>query len=224
MKIRIWLLQFVFFYVILSLKGVEKVTREEFLKSLIKEQYGNMKDFAKTIDMPYTTLATILSRGIDGASFSNMMKICQTLNIQPNKLCDVLGAASDHVIDTQTLIARDDVRSEISETLGINMSEIKKTLNSIETVCHSLGLSLDDLAKYSKLPPTRFNAVNALLNEIGYNLGLTDNSNQYRLYAVDSSLSDVDVILTMEEFDELMNTTTDILGYTVDKIIKSKSK
>lgn len=199
------------------------MTREEFLKSLIKEQYGNMKDFAKTIDMPYTTLATILSRGIDGASFSNMMKICQTLNIQPNKLCDVLGATSDHVIDTQTLIARDDARSEISGTLGIDMSELKKTLSDIETVCHSLGLSLDDLAKYSKLPPTRFNSVNTLLNEIGYNLGLTDD-NQYRLYAVDSSTSDVNVTLTMEEFDELMNTATDILAFTVDKIIKSKSK
>lgn len=199
------------------------MTREEFLKSLIKEQYGNLKDFAKAIDMPYTTLLNMLSRGIGGASFDNVFKISQVLGIQPNELCNVLGAASDHITDTKSLLARYDARSEICKTLGIQMRDIRETYN-IEKICNVLGLSLEDLAKYSKLPPTRFNAVNTLLNEIGYNLGLTDDSNQYRLYAVDSSLSDIDVTLTMEEFDELMNTATDILAFTVDKIIKSKSK
>lgn len=198
------------------------MTREEFLKSLIKEQYGNLKDFAKAIDMPYTTLLNMLSRGIGGASFDNVFKISQVLGIQPNEICNVLGAESEHITDTQSLLTIYEVRSEICKTLGIQMSDIQETYN-IEKICNVLGLSLDDLAKYSKLPPTRFNSVNALLNEIGYNLGLTDD-NQYRLYAVDSSTSDVNVTLTMEEFDELMNTATDILAFTVDKIIKSKSK
>lgn len=128
-------------------------------------------------------------------------------------------------------------QKELAEKLGVKHNTIscwEKGTNDIDiatlfNMAQIFNVSITDMygrdaIESTKTRLTRFNIVNALLNEIGYNLGLTDDSNQYRLYAVDSSLSDVDVILTMEEFDELMNTATDILGYTVDKIIKSKSK
>lgn len=51
--------------------------REEFLKARIKER-GTMKEFAASIDMPYTTLWSIL-QNVGGAAIDNVIKICHGL-------------------------------------------------------------------------------------------------------------------------------------------------
>lgn len=56
------------------------MTREEYLKQLIIEDSGTLKDFAKKIDMPYTTLYSIL-KNVGGASIDKVIKICKGLNI-----------------------------------------------------------------------------------------------------------------------------------------------
>ncbi|CAM2913451.1 hypothetical protein QCG88_07785 [Ligilactobacillus salivarius] len=40
------------------------MNREEFLRTIIKDRYGSLRAFAKNIDMPYTTLVSMLKRGI----------------------------------------------------------------------------------------------------------------------------------------------------------------
>lgn len=60
------------------------LTREEFLKNKILE-HGSMKDFAKQINMPYTTLFSIL-KNVGGASIDNVLKICAGLNINADDL------------------------------------------------------------------------------------------------------------------------------------------
>lgn len=64
------------------------MTTEEKLKSLIIEKYGSMVEFSKTIDMPNPTLASIISRGINKASISNIIKICHELDISTDELAN----------------------------------------------------------------------------------------------------------------------------------------
>lgn len=54
--------------------------REDFLQEKIKERGFNKKDFATHIDMPYSTLLSIL-KSVGGASLDNVIKICNGLNL-----------------------------------------------------------------------------------------------------------------------------------------------
>ncbi len=58
------------------------MNREDYIKALIKSHGYTMKDFAKTINMPYTTLLSILNGSIGGAAMDNVLKICGALNIR----------------------------------------------------------------------------------------------------------------------------------------------
>lgn len=67
------------------------MTRESYLKKLIRNNGFTVKDFAKSIDMPYSTLLTMLNdEKIGSASVDNVIKICKGLNITIQNLQDVL--------------------------------------------------------------------------------------------------------------------------------------
>lgn len=59
---------------------------EDRLKSLILERYGSVREFTMSINMPYSTFDTILKRGIPNATVSNIIKICEALNISADAL------------------------------------------------------------------------------------------------------------------------------------------
>ncbi|SEJ96697.1 Helix-turn-helix domain-containing protein [Propionispira arboris] len=58
------------------------MTREDYIKSLIKSHGYNLKEFSTQIQMPYTTLLSILNGSIGGAAVDNMLKICYALHIK----------------------------------------------------------------------------------------------------------------------------------------------
>ncbi len=61
---------------------------EASLKELIIERYGNLKRFCVIIDMPWTTLDSILKRGVANSNISNVLKITKELGIDAEKLVD----------------------------------------------------------------------------------------------------------------------------------------
>ena len=63
-------------------KGLVTMNREDYIKALIKSHGYTMKDFAKLINMPYTTLLSILNGSIGGAAMDNVLKICGAVNIR----------------------------------------------------------------------------------------------------------------------------------------------
>lgn len=63
---------------------MEKV--EESVKSIIIKKYGNLKKFCEKIEMPWTTLDSILKRGIANSNITNVMKITKELNIDTESL------------------------------------------------------------------------------------------------------------------------------------------
>lgn len=62
------------------------MTREKYIKQLIKDSGYNLKDFAKEIKMPYSTLLSIVNHSLGGASIDNILKICLKLNIPVDSL------------------------------------------------------------------------------------------------------------------------------------------
>lgn len=62
------------------------MSREQTLRNLILDRYSSLRQFAIEADIPYSSLMTILSRGIGGASFDMMMQICHKLQITPSVL------------------------------------------------------------------------------------------------------------------------------------------
>ena len=52
---------------------------EAYIKSLILGEYSSLKQFSKTIEMPWSTLDSILKRGIANSNTSNVLKITQEL-------------------------------------------------------------------------------------------------------------------------------------------------
>lgn len=61
------------------------MTREEFLRQKITDKYESIRAFAQFIDMPYSTLASIM-KNIGGASITNLQKICGGLGLSLDDL------------------------------------------------------------------------------------------------------------------------------------------
>lgn len=62
------------------------MTREQTLRNQILDQYPSLRQFALEADIPYSTLMTLLSRDVGGASFDVVLRICKKLNIDPYSL------------------------------------------------------------------------------------------------------------------------------------------
>ncbi|MBQ8610256.1 MAG: hypothetical protein IJ412_00975 [Oscillospiraceae bacterium] len=58
-------------------------TREQALRWRILEQYVSLRQFAAAADVPYSTLLTLLERGVGGAAFDTVLRICRTLSMDP---------------------------------------------------------------------------------------------------------------------------------------------
>lgn len=59
------------------------MNREQKLRNLILDRYMSLRQFAFEADIPYSTLMTLLSRDVGGASFDVIIKICKHLNVDP---------------------------------------------------------------------------------------------------------------------------------------------
>lgn len=60
--------------------------RELLLRNLILDRYPSLRQFALAADIPYSTLLTMLSRSVGGASFDTVMHVCSALAISPEDL------------------------------------------------------------------------------------------------------------------------------------------
>ena len=62
------------------------MTIEEQLKQLILSKYKSLRAFTQEIDVPYSTVDTMLKRGIGGTSVTTVLKVCNSLGIDADAL------------------------------------------------------------------------------------------------------------------------------------------
>ncbi|MCY1615486.1 XRE family transcriptional regulator [Staphylococcus pettenkoferi] len=65
------------------------MTKEKDLKRLMELKSGSIKAFSEEIGLAYTTVRSILERGIFNAKVENVIKICKGLNIKPEEIMDI---------------------------------------------------------------------------------------------------------------------------------------
>lgn len=61
---------------------------EERLKCLILAQYKSVRAFATVIDVPYTTVDSVIKRGVMKSGVGTVTKICRRLKISADALAD----------------------------------------------------------------------------------------------------------------------------------------
>lgn len=61
---------------------------EEKIKDLILSRYKSLREFSIEYDIPYTTLKSMLVRGIGNSSVTNVIKLCKSLSISADSLAD----------------------------------------------------------------------------------------------------------------------------------------
>lgn len=95
------------------------MTIEQKLKDLILERYNSIREFTQTIDMSYSTLDSILKRGVGNSSVTNVIKICKALGISADELADgKIVSVSNRIAETiNELIEIDDILSDTKARL-----------------------------------------------------------------------------------------------------------
>ncbi len=64
------------------------MNREQKLRNMILDRYPSLRQFAVEADIPYSTLMTLLSRDVGGASFDVIIRICKQLEVDPMEFSD----------------------------------------------------------------------------------------------------------------------------------------
>lgn len=102
------------------------MTRELYLKNLIKSNGFTIKEFAKNIDMPYSTLLTMLNEEkIGNAAVDSVIKICKGLNITIQDLQsiqDVDSSTVKHLVLSEhekNLISRYREKTDLQKAVDI---------------------------------------------------------------------------------------------------------
>lgn len=75
------------------------------IREMIIERYGSLKKFCEIIDMPWTTLDSILKRGIANSNITNVMKITKELGIDTENLASGIITESSAKLSSPTTIA-----------------------------------------------------------------------------------------------------------------------
>lgn len=85
------------------------------LKELIISKYGSLKKFCEKIDMPWTTLDSILKRGISNSNITNVLKITKELELDTERLAN--GEIVNSYYEPQTIAAHFDGEEYTEEEL-----------------------------------------------------------------------------------------------------------
>ena len=140
------------------------MTTEEKLKNYILERYKSIREFTIAIDIPYSTLTGVLTRGIDNSSVGVIFKICKALNISPDALAE--GEIVPRIQDPIDYVTNIDGNQIIIETKSNDVDQIlddtKKRLlayrdllldgkkvkkSEINTIVNGIDISLEMVKK-----------------------------------------------------------------------------
>lgn len=124
---------------------------EEKLKGLILTRYRSLREFTTTIDMPYQTMDSILKRGVDKASISNIIRICKALDISADEL------ANGHIVPnglrhtalemTEIIDVLEFVRTNMLDRSGLTIDGIPADEDDMKLLSDGLTITMELLKK-----------------------------------------------------------------------------
>jgi hypothetical protein len=135
------------------------MTTEEKVKDLILRRYHSIREFSIATDIPYTTLDSILKRGVGNSSVTNVIKICKALGISVDALADgeIVSVAKrpgkpldpTAPIEIETILADTKERLTHSGELTLDGNPISK--NGVESIIDVMEAGIEMAKK--KLKP-----------------------------------------------------------------------
>ena len=96
-------------------------TLESEIKQIIINRYGTLAEFSRHSKIAYTTIDSMLKRGIKNANVLNVIKLCDALNISVDKIRNGLIEPAEVKKVTQ-----DDFFLEVKSLLEKDLSEDQK--------------------------------------------------------------------------------------------------
>ncbi|MBS6562011.1 MAG: helix-turn-helix transcriptional regulator [Staphylococcus sp.] len=99
----------------------EKNEIEIKLKDFILSKYKSIRIFSKESNIPYTTIVSILERGINRASINTIMQICDFLNI------DIDMLVNNEIVEKNTI--NDEYIKSITLKIGKLNNEGKRKID-----------------------------------------------------------------------------------------------
>jgi transcriptional regulator with XRE-family HTH domain len=135
-------------------------TIEERLKELILSKYKTVSDFAKSIDIPYTTVDSILKRGVQKANVVNIIKICKALGISTDELAEgrIMKVSDGVVKEVSQNIAfyrkqRGTTQEELANKIDVTPSLLNKwetgekaiDMDTLHEICDILDVDMMDM-------------------------------------------------------------------------------
>lgn len=122
------------------------------LRDLITNRYGSIREFAKVVEIPSTTLTSALDKGIGGMAIDRVIKICEFLNIDVKTFEPLKESAmNDNLSDNEEVLLKNfnklnDLGKKEANKRVSELTEISKYIdeNTITTfAAHDDGLDPD---------------------------------------------------------------------------------
>ena len=124
---------------------------EEKLKGLILSRYRSLREFTQEIDMPYQTMDSILKRGVDKASISNIIKICKALDISADELANgnIVPNSLRHTMleMTEVIDILDFVKFNLLERADLTISGISADEGDLQLLSDGITITIELLKK-----------------------------------------------------------------------------
>lgn len=124
------------------------MTAEEILKEYILTKYKSVREFTMESGIPYSTMATILKRGIQNSGVTNIIRICKALDISADELAKgnivpVPLEGSDKMISFQSFIDR--TKADLSNVYIMKQNtqqklteeQIKRIQKYLDVICQA---------------------------------------------------------------------------------------
>ena len=108
---------------------------ENKIKNMIIKKYGSLRHFCNKIDVPYSTIDSILKRGLGKANVLNVIKICDALGLS----VDSLKHGIIEPVETEQVTPEEfayEVRSLLCKTTNLTEQQKQHLMHTLEFICN----------------------------------------------------------------------------------------
>lgn len=127
------------------------MTTEEKLRQYILTKYKSLREFSQEIEMPYSTLNTIMNKGIEKSSVNKIIKICHALNISTDDL--VQGKIVPVNQNTELTKVEDlveDLKQKLMNTDHLTIDEKPATEYDLTAIINGIEVTIEVAKRKNK--------------------------------------------------------------------------
>lgn len=132
------------------------MTIEERLKDLILERYKSIREFTTRIDIPYSTVDSVLKRGINNSNIITIIRICKALGISADKLAEgeIVYVSDKVIIPRHDLIEvtdiLEDTKAQLIHNNNLTINGKPVDIETVDMLVNGLEVTLSLAKKHNK--------------------------------------------------------------------------